>query len=491
MTPAELDTESIGRKAGRGLRWSLLGNVVTKVGSFCMGLVLARLLTPADFGVYAVALAALQLVIHINDVGLNAATVQWRGKLEEMAPTATTVAVCFSVALYGMFWFAAPVVAAVAHVPQATPVLRLLTAVILIDGVTSVSSGALMRTFRQHRLITANLAGLVVNATVAITLAAWGAGALSFAAGQVAGSLVTGVIILIAAKVGLRMRFDPMVARRLMRFGIPLAVSLGVESVLMNADYIIIGNILDVQALGYYLLAFNISTWALSVISSAVRYVSIAGFSRLSEVDAASLSAGVQKTVPLLFGGLVPITVLTATLAAPLVSVLYGGQWLPAAPVLRFLMVLTIVRVLTSFALDILMGAGATRWTLWVNLTWAVALVPALVVATHLGGIRGTAIGHAVVGVVVTIPLTLVALHRVGVRLGPIAPRLARPLLGGGLAAVVALVLARLSAPRPLVQLCVAGVAGLLAYVLVAVPPQRLRRSLGMIRREEAHAVNS
>ena len=81
-------TQSVGRQAARGLRWSFAGTLVTKIGSFAMGLVLARLLTPDDFGVYAVALAAMTFVMHVNDVGLIAATVQWRGKLEEMAPTA-------------------------------------------------------------------------------------------------------------------------------------------------------------------------------------------------------------------------------------------------------------------------------------------------------------------------------------------------------------------------------------------------------------------
>ena len=61
----------IGRKAGRGLAWTLLGNFGTKVGSFAIGLVVARLLSPADFGVYAVALAATAFVMNINDTGTS------------------------------------------------------------------------------------------------------------------------------------------------------------------------------------------------------------------------------------------------------------------------------------------------------------------------------------------------------------------------------------------------------------------------------------
>ena len=114
MIPSEAVTAAIGRQAGRGLRWSILGTMSMKVGSFAMGLVLARMLAPADFGIYAIALAATAVLMHINDVGLIAATVQWRGRLEEMAPTATTMAATFGVLIYGLFWLAAPVFSAAA-----------------------------------------------------------------------------------------------------------------------------------------------------------------------------------------------------------------------------------------------------------------------------------------------------------------------------------------------------------------------------------------
>jgi PST family polysaccharide transporter len=227
----------------------------------------------------------------------------------------------------------------------------------------------------------------------------------------------------------------------------------------------------------------------LGIISSAVRYVSIAGFSRLSEVDSATLSAGVQRSMPLLFTGLVPIVVLSAALALPLVTTLYGSEWAPAAPVLRFLMILTVVRVLASFALDILVSAGATRSTLWVNAGWAVVLVPALVIATSQDGIRGAAIAHAVVGAVVALPVTVVALHRVGVRLGPIVPELARPVVAGVVSAGAALLVAHATGLHPAAQLFVGGTVGLLLYGALGVPQAQFRRSLGLIGWGKAHAV--
>src|SRR4029078_3303422 len=96
--------ESIARAARHGLRWSLAGAFATRLGGLALGVVLARILTPTDFGLYAIGLAAMYFVMHVNDMGVIAATVQWRGKLEDMAPTATTMALLFSVVIYAVFW---------------------------------------------------------------------------------------------------------------------------------------------------------------------------------------------------------------------------------------------------------------------------------------------------------------------------------------------------------------------------------------------------
>ncbi|MEU0480889.1 lipopolysaccharide biosynthesis protein [Streptosporangium sp. NPDC006013] len=469
---------TIGRKAGRGLRWSLLGNLGTKVTTFVMGLVLARLLVPEDFGLYAIALAATTFVMHVNDVGIIAATVQWRGRVEEMAPTATVMALAFSTGIYGIFWVVAPYFAELAGSAEATPVVRLLTAIILIDGATAVRAGSLMRGFGHDRLTKANIAGSLVNAAVAVTLAANGAGAYSFACGQVAANAVTGALVLAWAGLPFRLGFDREVAARLLRFGAPLALGLGIEAVLMNADYVIVGAVLGPAALGFYLLAFNVSSWVPSVIGTALRYVTVPSFSRLAEQRPESLSLGVQRSVPLLVAFVLPVAVVTATLAPEIVAFLYGEKWAPAAGVLALLAVLLVVRMLTSLAFDILTSAGATRATVWMNLGWAVALVPALWAGTHWYGIRGAAIGHALAGLLVALPMAVLMLSRAGVRLAPVLPALVRPLLGAVLAAAVTVALAVLVGgvtAAPLVRLCVAGAGGLLAYVLLAVPAARLR----------------
>jgi O-antigen/teichoic acid export membrane protein len=476
MTVASADrAETIEKAAGKGLKWSFLSTAGTKVVTFTMGLVLARLLTPADFGTFAIASAATLFVMHINDVGLIAAVVQWRGKLSEIAPTATTMAALFSVVIYAAFWFIAPAFARLAGDANAAPVVRLLTVIILIDGVTAVRSAALMRRFQQKRLAAANLAGAVAFAGSAIGMAVSGAGAYSFAGGQVIGNLITGVLVIVLAKVPFGIRIDRQIAAQLFRFGLPLAASLGIEAVLTNADYVIVGRLLGVVALGYYLLAFNISGWMQGMIGTAIRYVSIPAFSRLSDRDTNELSRGVQASVPVLVSVLMPIVVLMTALAPQVVAVLYGGKWAPADTALRFLMILAAVRLLTGVALDILTGAGAPRASLWVNLGWAIVLIPALLIGTHVNGIRGTAMAHALVGVFVALPLAIIALRHTGVQLGPIPRMLLRPLTAAAVCALASVATARACGSNPLVQLLVAGTVGMVCYLGICVPGEQRR----------------
>ena len=466
----------IGRKAGRGLSWAMGGTLLVKLGSFAMGLVLVRLLTPEDFGLYAVALAATGFIMHVNDMGIIAATGQWRGRVEEMAPTGATLALICSIAWYALFWVAAPWFSQLAGSPDATPIVRLLTATILIDGITAVRVGVIQRGFQQDKLVLAILVGFAVNAPTAIILAANGAGAYSFVVGQLAQSVVTGALVLRIARLPFHYSLDRALAKRLLVFGVPLAAGLAVESVLLFSGSVIVGNVLGPAMLGFYMLAFNVSNWVPGLVGTAVRYVSIPGFSRLAEQEPKVLALGVQRTIPLMFKFVTPIAVAMAVLAPAMVHFLYGAKWVPAAEALRFLAVGMIARMLSALALDILTSLGNTNATVWLNLGWAAALIPAMIMGVHLDGIRGAAIAHAIVAVVVAMPLTVLMLQRGGVNLRPVVPALVRPLLGGLIAGLTMLVASELFEFPPALELFVAGGAGLVSYLLVAIPASQLAK---------------
>jgi PST family polysaccharide transporter len=113
---------------------SLLNTVVGKLGTFVTGIVLARLLMPEDFGVYAVAFVALIALLSLNELGVSLAIVRWPGDPERIRPTVTTISVVTSILVYLLCWFGAPAFTDAMDVPEATGVVRLLCVGALIDG---------------------------------------------------------------------------------------------------------------------------------------------------------------------------------------------------------------------------------------------------------------------------------------------------------------------------------------------------------------------
>ncbi|MEV4373652.1 oligosaccharide flippase family protein [Nonomuraea sp. NPDC049637] len=476
MTSEPVESTRAG-SAARGLRWGLVARGASKLATFAMSLVLARLLAREDFGLYAVALAANQFLFYVNDAGIVAAVVQWRGRLEDMVATATTVVLTISVTVYALFWFSAPFFTAMAGSESATPVVRLLTLIIVIDGFVNVRSAIMLRGFRQDMIAKANMMGIAVQVPLAITLAALGAGVYSFALGAVANSLVSGALVLWWAKVPFRLGFDRAIAGRLLRFGVPLAGSLGLEALVLNADAVIVGRTLGLTMLGYYMLAMNVSSWVPGLIGEALRHVTLPGFSRVADENPAAFSDRVQQIVPMLIMLVTPVAVLIGVLAPQLVALLYGPRWQPAAAALSFLMALMVVRMLTALAFDILTSLGVTRRIVWMNLSWAAVLLPALYLGAELGGIRGVAIGHVVAAFLVGLPVAVWQLHRSGVVIAPVAAPVSRLLLGGLAGGAAAWLVAGLTSDAVvLVQLVAAGAAGFAVYVVVGISRARFRQ---------------
>ena len=473
--------DGLGRQVRAGLTWSLATQVVVRATSLLSGIAVARILTTRDFRLYAVGLAAMAVLMTINDVGLIMAVVCWRGEPRDVAPTATMVIMGASVILYAACFLLAPAFAGVMGAPAATGPLRLMGLAILVDGVSAVPQALLVRELHQDRLAIANFVSVPVGAGASILLALAGAGAWSLAWGHLLGTAVVGGFMLRDAPFRARPRFDPTVARRLLSFGVPMAATSLAEQVLLNLDYVVVGHMLGPAALGLYLLAFNVANWLSGILNEAIRRVAIPGFSRAA-ADRGALASGFSRSFGVLITVAVPTSVLLSLFALPTVRLLYGERWVPAASALELLAFLGGARVMTNIAFDMLIGAGKPRTTLWLQSAWLAALAPALVVGTRLDGIRGAAAGHVVVAFGMVAPLFVMAVRRAGIPLRPLARAAAPPVIGGLVAAVTAIAVRRLVSGD--LSLVVVGfTACLAAYAVVVVPfhrSARRRRTAGV-----------
>jgi PST family polysaccharide transporter len=467
---------SLDRLVAVNLGWGLLTQVTTRVLLAVTGIVLARILTPSDYGVFAVAVITMELLLGINDLGLMTAISRHQGEVARVARTATSLAAVASVALYALSFAIAPWIAAALNVPTATTVLRVAALVVLIDGFCAVPAALLTRAFRQDRRALADVAGVVAYVAVSIVLAKNGNGVWSLVLGRMAGTAITAGLVIALAPLRPWPGFDRGEASELLRFGLPVSGAGLLSLLLLNLDYIVVGRLLGPFQLGLYVVAFNLCTWPFQLVFLAVQRVSVVGFARLAG-NRRALNAGFNRSMALLAAVILPACIAIGLLAGPLVRIVYGERWSPAADALRFLAVFGGVRVLEALVENFLAGVGRSVTIVWIAAAWLVTLIPAIVVGARLGGIQGVGAAHAVVATVVVLPLALLATRPSGVDLGPWLRQL--PRLGSAAAAAAAgILLVEWVRPGDVPRLLAGGAVGVVAYALVAMTWPSLRALL-------------
>lgn len=444
LTTKESDPDrGLGSVAGRALSWSFVNTAVSRFGTLAIGIVLARLLGPAQFGTFAVATVALVAVLSFNELGVSLAIVRWTGDPQHIAPTVTTISVVTSAALTVGAIMAAPAFATAMGDPGATDVVRLMMLCILINGIVATPAALLQREFMQGKRMVIDQVNVWVGAVLSVTLALTGMGAMSLAIGRLAGAALSGLLFLRFSPLPLRFGFDRVQARRLIRFGLPLAGSSIIVFAVGYADQLVAGSVLGATALGYYVLAFNLASWPVSMFSQPLRSVAPAAFARLQH-DRAAMTRSLRSVIGLLAAVTIPICLLLAGAAGPIIDFVYGEVWAPAAPALTWLAVLAAFRILFELAYDFLVVLGRTAKIFTVQLVWLAALIPALILGANLWGLAGLAGVQVVIAAVLILPLYLWEFHRSGLHVVAALRRLMLPTIGGIVTGSIAVLLSRL-----------------------------------------------
>ncbi len=464
--------DELGARVNRGLRFAALNQVINRIFTFGSGIVVLRVLSVEDVGTYALALAIVTLVIAVNELGLIPTIIRWEDNPEHAARTAYTLVLVSSVLWYIAILSTAPMLADAFGNPEVSGVLRVLGLTVLIDGFSSMPVAFLNRGFHQDRMTISESSSMVVQIVVTVSLAFWGAGPYALAWGQVTSNAVAVVfMILLVQHRALPGWHRPHVGP-LLRFGSPIAGGALMREGAVNVDGLVVGGVLGTVQLGFYQLAFNLGSLPQNTIGATLTRVLYAGFARLQD-DRERFDNAVRRATALIVAGTVPMVVLIAALAAPIVQFLYGAKWDPAIPVLRLLVILGGMRVLLNALLDIIVADGRPRHLFLLYGTWLVAVVPALFIGAEIGGITGVAVAHLVVALGIVLPLVLWAIHTGGIDAFAMVRSFVRPLVAGAVALVAAYG-ATLLQVGEFFQLAIGGVAGVAVYAAILLPGNSL-----------------
>ena len=221
--PAGSDSRSLSASVRRGALWVVASNLLLRLANVLLTAVIAHILSPHDFGVFAVALTAYVIVSSIGELGVSSCLIRADLDIDSLAPTVATISVLSSAILAGaMAAFASPIAAALGSAAAAGPI-RVMSLAVLFVGVFAVPNSQMVRDFKQDKIFLANAIAFVPSTVLLIILAKSGSGAMAFAWSRVAGQVVMGCVLIAVAPRHYRPGLTRSALSVVFRFGMPLA----------------------------------------------------------------------------------------------------------------------------------------------------------------------------------------------------------------------------------------------------------------------------
>lgn len=371
----------LGSSVSASAMWVLVQYGGGKVVTFVSIVVLARLLAPENFGLLALGLLAVNTLDRLKDLGVGAAVIQHPGPIARLAPSAASLTLATSLVLALAGLAAAPLWASFMNDQRLIPIVRALSAALLISGLAVLPDSLLRRRLLFRRRLFPEIGGAVIKALMSVGLALAGAGVWSLVWGQLAASAFTTTAYWVAyLKVrpgGPLLGWSSRTVRELLRYGVSLSLIALLALVLDTLDYLVIGRRLGAEQLGYYTLAFRLPELLVIGVCQVIGGVLFASFSRL-QGELGKLRQDYLKATVVVTTVTVPIGLGLSAAAPDVVAVVLGKAFGPAAPLLALLGLYAALESLSFHAGEVYKATGRTHLLLKLALVKLAVFLPAL-----------------------------------------------------------------------------------------------------------------
>ncbi|MCU1614811.1 MAG: teichoic acid transporter [Frankiales bacterium] len=478
--PESPPTEGLGRTASRGAGVTLAGQGLRILLQFASVTVLARLLSPRDYGLMAVGLVMVGIGEVVRDMGLSTAAVRSPGLTSAQRDGLFWLNAAAGALLTCIAVLAAEPLAAAFSQPALVPVVRVLAFTFLLNGLTAQYRAGLSRDLRFGALAVTEVSVQLVALVIAVTAAALGAGYWALVAQQLAQGVVTLLaVVLLARWLPGRPRRDAGL-RPLLRFGAGMTGTQVVYYLGNNLDTLSLGLWGGPAALGLYNRGFQLLMSPLNQIRSPATGVAVPVLARIQH-DLVRSGEYLKRSQLALGFSLVPALAVAAGTATPVVHLVLGSRWAAVAPVLTLLAVAAGAQTLAYVGSWVYLSRGLSGALLRYTLV-SLGLSAVCIGAGSQFGVVGVAAGYASAALLEW-PLSLWWLSRVttipvrALLLG--ALRILSCAAAAGTAAHAA---SALTASWPSLGRIAAGAAAALSVYAVATLVPRIRRDvLGVV----------
>jgi O-antigen/teichoic acid export membrane protein len=417
----------LARKTVRGGMTTLVAQVVNFIISSSGLVILARLLTPYDYGLIGMVMVVVNFAVMFKDAGLSMATVQKENISHDQISSLFWCNLAVSAFLWLCVLCAAPLVARFYGRPELVPVTAALSTMLLIGGVAIQHLALLQRHMRFGSMAVIQIASQAITVLVSILFALMGWRYWALVCGTLAGAVADMLFTLLFCQWMPSLPKRGAGVRGMLAFGGYVTGFNFVNYFSRNADYMLIGKYIGAVPLGLYTKAYELFMLPITQIRSPLNRVAMPVLSSLRNQPAQYVRY-YQRIIDLMAMLAMPLTMLCAVEADFIIRLMLGEKWMGAVPVFRILAFVGLIQAIASTRGLVLLSNGlAGRYFYW-GLINSIVVVAGFVVGVRFG-IKGVATSYAVTNYAILIPSLYYCFHNTPVTVKVFLKTLVPPLL--------------------------------------------------------------
>ncbi|WP_233503677.1 lipopolysaccharide biosynthesis protein [Sphingomonas psychrotolerans] len=437
----------------------ILGQLLTWASTF----IVIRVLSPSDYGLFAMTQVVLVLLNMLNGYGLASALIQ-RGDASRHAQRQLFgMLILLNLVLAAIQFGCAPFAAAYYRQPMVADLLRVQALLYVATPFIALPYALLAREMDFRKQAQVNLVSGVAGAATALVGAWAGLGVWTLVAAPIALFTVRAVGMTWAANALMWPSFDFRGAGDIARYGGVMATGQIFWFLQSQADVFIAGRLFDPHMLGIYTTSLFLTQIFVSKFVPPLNEVAFSAYARMKD-DRAAVAAAFVKSARVIFVVAMPFYLGLAVTAHPLVEVVLGAKWIEAAPVVHWLALAMPMMTLQTLYAPASDACGRPGISAKNGATGALLLPAAFLIGVHWGIMGLIAAWFAAYPLYLAIS-TWRTLPVIGVRLRDLVDGLTPPVFAAVAMALIVSLLARVLPPMPaLAQLALLGCAGVMAY---------------------------
>lgn len=412
LIPVSEDEDSLTSKVLSGGVWVSSLNFLNRLLEIVKLIVLARLLSPSDFGLMGIALLALAALERLSQLGVDQALIQEeKDDIDRYLSTAWSLKIARAVLVITILYLGSSAISNLLGEPQAEPILQVIGITYLFRAFMNPATVYFEKDLQFHKYFSLRFSSVIVDVIVAIAFGVVFRNVWALVAGIFARHLTQLLVSYRIDPFRPSLELDTEKAKELLGFGKWIWATGITTFVSTQGDDGFVAWLLGADALGFYQMAFRLSNAPATEISKVISKVAFPTYSALQN-QKNRLKRTYLNTLEITFYITVPMAVGILIVAPEFTVVVLGEKWEPIVPALQVMAVAGFVRGITATGGAIFRGTGAPEWDFRMNLLRAVTILVTIWPLTNYMGITGAAISITV-GIGITIPVWLVVSRRI------------------------------------------------------------------------------